>query len=299
MNRHRKNANVIDSLINPEKLTLPEGYRYWYRQYRQWNGFICEATDLPGYWQAEKAYHDRIKVTESRSPKLETLVLRATLKYYLKPELIANWLVSLSYKIVGKKQDGCNCPIARYLREIFSALEDITVFVSFEHIEVSSKGFRLFSVPVEGWLENFITTIDDIDHNFITKEEAIAALKSALEVKKPNLGARFGYTEGSDYELQFSDYYGDISHPHEGSYGEMRDQAAQRLKKARKEGHAITTLAIGWKWEIEDDGRGMVDPRCGVMEIYCIHVPDADEDVSEHLMHLHDDMALEQLAESY
>lgn len=79
---------------------------------------------------------------------------------------------------------------------------------------------------------------------------------------------RFRFTEGLDYELRFSNYYGDGNQIAEGSYDEMRERAAKRIKYARKQ-HAITSLNRGWQWEIEDDGKSLVDPRCGVLEIRC------------------------------
>ena len=87
---------------------------------------------------------------------------------------------------------------------------------------------------------------------------------------------RFSFTGSLNYELYFSNYYGDGRRVDEGSYFAMRDRAARKLRAKRKQ-HAITPLNRGWRWEIEDDGASLVDPRCGVLEIRCI-TPHYDDD---------------------
>lgn len=100
---------------------------------------------------------------------------------------------------------------------------------------------------------------------------------------------RFSFTGSLNYELHFSNYYGDGNQIAEGSYFAMRDRAARKLRAKRKQ-HAITSLNRGWRWEVEDDGEGLVDDRCGVMSIRCIesvlsdddfYVIDDDEEVTE------------------
>ena len=185
MNRHKRNARLIDQLIDPAKLSITEGYRYWYRQFRRggtgWN-------DLPtnlGYSQALETFHGIGASSRVRSLALERLTLRNLLKRSIKPDLFAAWLEA-SHGYVGVAGDGCSCPMAQYVRSL-NPVNLQGVFVSYQYVETRERhNSPPIVIKVDEWLKKFIRSIDCGDSRKITREEAISTLEHVMETTNDN-----------------------------------------------------------------------------------------------------------------
>ena len=191
MNRHKRNSRLIDQLIDPAKLSITEGYRYWYRQFRRGGTGWNDLPTNPGYSQALKTFHGIPSVLSTgassrvRSLTLERLTLRNLLKRSIKPDLFAAWLEA-SHGYVGVAGDGCNCPMAQYVRSLDPVNLD-GVFVSYEYVQTRERhNSSPIEIKVDEWLKKFIRSIDCGDSREITREKAISTLEHVMETTNEN-----------------------------------------------------------------------------------------------------------------
>jgi hypothetical protein len=71
-----------------------------------------------------------------------------------------------------------------------------------------------------------------------------------------------------DATLRHASYCGMAGLAKHGSYAELRDMAARRLRLRRKAGFPVTTLAHGFEWEVmEPEGCNLVPDACGILSI--------------------------------
>jgi hypothetical protein len=180
-------------MVDWTNLSAQQGYRFWYRWLRRSYFNSPESGIAPGYREACRVLKNRFRrESEVRSPRLKTLATQAQLKHWLNADRFGKWLAENDQEIVGIGSDSCDCPIARYLKDLppFQGYQPSVGYGGVDLRDLRGESM-VVSRSLPDWAALFVREVDKSIHDpnaigdlGVPKEVAIATLSDAISETK-------------------------------------------------------------------------------------------------------------------